>query len=321
MLQVSPAEFHTWAQQALNRVPGIQFPITHESHEVYSEYKLAVKSFQENYVGKANGVVDEKTYNALIKNNHIHPEYNKWIRQALAKAMNKPGLVLGAGHTEDLAKAVKEYQKSKSGLLHADGWVGVKTETLLAMQTGLSVPKPNPAPKVHIPIEVKVQKWLEQLAEDLRNPILPKDLQFVHFMHPDDRKSFVKFVEMLDLGTIDYRYIDAERVKEFLFTPGADLNALFKANARGHLVNLMRYYENGNAPNIYHRFALRCEEAWKDVDRGLFQAVFQQKNSSLDGITKGRTAELMDWIETRKRNPRHILSAWPAWKEWKGKWN
>lgn len=321
-MYIAPAEFHTWAQQSLNRIPGIQFKINGDSHEVYSEYKEAVRAFQKNFIGPVNGVVDEKTYNALIANNHIHPDYNRWIRESLAKAVGKPGLTVGNGQTPDLVKAIRDYQNSKKGALNVDGWVGVKTELVLNMETGVKIPVPNPQGPIGIPLEVKVTRWLERMADELRNPVLPKDLQFVRHMHPDDQKSFVKFVNLLDLGTIDYRYHDWMTVKDFVENRlGEDLKAVKPANALFYLRNLMRYYENLNDPKIYFRFALRCQEVWKDVDQGLFQIIYQQKNSSADGITKGRIGQLVDWADSKKKNPNHILNAWPAWNSWGGKWN
>lgn len=321
-MQIAPAEFHTWAQQALNRVPGIQFKITGESHEEYTDYKDAVRAYQKDYVGKVTGVVDEKTYNSLIANNHIDPSYNRWIRESLAKAAGKPGLTAASGQTPDLIKAIRDYQGSKKGALNVDGWVGVKTELVLYMEASVKIPVPNPQGPIQVPIEARVTKWLEQLNDDLSSPLMKKDLWFLRSMHYDDLVSFKKFVDLLDRGTADFQYLDAQRVQDYLFNrTGEFVDDVQKANAMHYLRNLMRYYENVNNPKIYQRFAVRCQQVWKDVDQGLFQTIYQQKISSADGITKGRMKRLMDWTEGNKKDWQHILSAWPPWDSWSGKWN
>jgi hypothetical protein len=217
-MYVSPAEYHTWAQQSLNRVSDIKIKIKVNgvSHESYDDYKVAVKRFQKKVIGRVNGLVDETTQNYLIQNNHVDFRYSKWIRESLYKITGDTSLIHMSGHDANLIAAIKKYQGSKKKAnLVVDGWVGVRTELVLALEGAIRIPDPDPTGPPIIPGAQGVTIWLDRLEDDLEFAKLPVILPYKMDTNVDDKTIFRKFITKMQLETLDDEYFDWRTAKDY----------------------------------------------------------------------------------------------------------
>lgn len=326
-MYISPAEYHTWAQQSLNRVSERKIKVNGISHESYPEYKALVRKCQKLFLVKVSGVVDEPTQNFLITNNHIDPPYSKWIRQSLAKISGDSSLLKGSGQSAELVKAIKKYQDSKKKQkLSVDGWVGVKTELCLALEGGVKIPEPGIQPPAPVPVDIRVGTWLEELEDDLADGIIPVPLPYQVDPRVDDRKAFRRFVNRLGIPSINDEYFDWKTAQDYLrnrdMRPGDPYTvpppaSLQKLHALRHLRHLVATGVNPAHPKAYSHFIWKCWEVFLDVEYGMFQTLYEANRSSVSTL-EGRAKAIVDWTDARVQSQNSILSAWPSWKSWSG---
>ncbi|MEO7640245.1 MAG: hypothetical protein ABIU07_02420, partial [Ramlibacter sp.] len=251
-------------------------------------------------------------------------EYMKWVRECLWVLTGDNNVRTGNGHDKYVQDAISRYQGGKKKAnLTVDGWVGVQTEIVLALETGIMPParygKPPDFPKPKN-LDQHIKTWLDHTEIDLLEGTLPAKLPFKLAHHVDDRKYFALFVKRLIHGGYNYDYLDWSTVKDYcdLRDATARPEQLQHVNAMRHLRYLVTTKVNPLADNAYPLFLWACFEVFEDVEHGLWRVAYEYGRHSLD-VEKGRTKLLMDYTEGRVANPSSFLSIYPGWREWKGK--
>lgn len=132
MSQVDPAEYITWVQRSLNRILNMDLPTNGQDTR---EYRAAVREFKTKFLEKSSNddAVDERTQNALIRQNEVTEYYICWVQSQL--------LVVGDANlgppsgTKDgkTTAAIKGFQQSQK--INADGVIGFFTEAALVRIT------------------------------------------------------------------------------------------------------------------------------------------------------------------------------------------
>ncbi|WP_376988558.1 peptidoglycan-binding protein [Bosea sp. R86505] len=132
---ITPKQYIGWVQRSLNRLLGCSLI----SDGIDSEpYRDQVKEFKFGYALGPSAQVGVAEQNALIKANHLTPEYVAWAQAALnavGASMGAP--ITGTMSTESKA-SVKSFQ-AYEGLVD-DGWIGAQTEVRLMARSGLVPP-------------------------------------------------------------------------------------------------------------------------------------------------------------------------------------
>jgi Sodium/hydrogen exchanger family len=125
-------------------------------------------------------------------------------------------LIHMSGHDANLIAAIKKYQGSKKKAnLVVDGWVGVKTELVLALEGAIRIPDPDPTGPPIIPGAQGVTIWLDRLEDDLEFAKLPVILPYKMDTNVDDKTIFRKFITKMQLETLDDEYFDWRTAKDY----------------------------------------------------------------------------------------------------------
>lgn len=128
----TPRQYLCWVQRSLSR-HGWATPIDGADSP---RYRDAVRRFQLEYMGVAapSGDVEPATQDALIRLNHVHPDYTAWTQRVLAKQGLLPAAAARAEPIMDrTGSATQKALRSLQGRvgLAPNGWVGSKTELVL----------------------------------------------------------------------------------------------------------------------------------------------------------------------------------------------
>ncbi len=125
-------QYLCWAQRSLSR-HGWATPIDGADSP---RYRDAVRRFQLEHMGAAvpSGDVEPATQDALIRLNHVHPDYTAWtqrvlLKQGLMSAATARAEPIMDRTTSATQKALRNLQ-GRVGLAQ-NGWVGAKTELVL----------------------------------------------------------------------------------------------------------------------------------------------------------------------------------------------
>ncbi|MBX3606682.1 MAG: peptidoglycan-binding protein [Piscinibacter sp.] len=144
----TPRQYLCWVQRSLSR-QGWATPIDGSDSPRYRE---AVRRFQREHMAVAapSGTVEPATQDALIRLNHVHPDYTAWTQGALVKE----GLLSAAAvraepimerTTSATQRALRKLQ-GRVGLV-PNGWVGSKTELVLMRLAAGSPPGADGRPQ------------------------------------------------------------------------------------------------------------------------------------------------------------------------------
>jgi peptidoglycan hydrolase-like protein with peptidoglycan-binding domain len=169
--KISAKDYIAWVQRSLNRLLGVAL-ITDGLDSSF--YRDAVEEFQWAYGLPVSRDIDVADQNALIKANHLTPEYVAWAQESLAKVGAGIGLVASGTMNKATTNAIKSFQAYHG--LSDDGWIGAKTETALIRESGIlppghitrgpvptSRPKrrpPTPRPVDPLPLDKRVDRML-----------------------------------------------------------------------------------------------------------------------------------------------------------------
>jgi carbonic anhydrase len=153
------SQYVRWVKRSLNRILGFRMVV---DGNVSTQYRDAIRAYQQQTNLSVDGKVGSQTQNQLIKDNEANAAYAKWVQQAL----NKHGACLNPnGQLQSNSKnAIKRFQSCHN--ITSDGWIGFQTELRL-------IQKADRLPPGHIAgahgIE-KLPKSLENGNEKLWKP-------------------------------------------------------------------------------------------------------------------------------------------------------
>lgn len=177
---ITPKQYIGWVQRSLNRLLGCSLVTDGSDTE---QYRDQVKDFKFAYALGGSPQIGVAEQNALIKANHLTPEYVAWAQEAL----NAVGASMGAPITGTADAGTKtsilSFQSYEG--LGDDGWIGAQTETRLIARSGLlppghltagtppKKPKPpvKPTPVDPLPPEQRMQRVVNAIIYEIQfNP-------------------------------------------------------------------------------------------------------------------------------------------------------
>ena len=132
MSQVNPAEYIAWVQRSLNRILTTDLPTNGQDT---SAYRAAVREFKAKFLEKSSNddAVDERTQNALIRQNEMTDYYICWVQTQLL-VVGHANLAPPSGTKDSkTVAAIKGFQQSQK--INTDGIMGFFTEAALVRIT------------------------------------------------------------------------------------------------------------------------------------------------------------------------------------------
>ena len=263
----TPRQYLCWVQRSLSR-HGWHTPVDGADSPSYRD---AVCRFQREHMGREppSCDVEPATQDALIRLNHIHPDYTAWTQDVLAKQ----GLLSAAARraeplmerTASATQAALRKLQPRHGLL-PNGWVGSKTELVLMQLAGSAPPGADGTPqpckaKPPPPPPPKKKDDDETLIELLRD-VDPADLADTRFVR-DEIACLKRFIlDALQGAKVDDRY--------WQFTPLDSLGRERACDYRFEVLSAKRHSKPQRAAANFRRCAKGARSA-ADAARCLLQ--------------------------------------------------
>lgn len=318
---ITNAEYLMWVKRSSNRLLGESLPLDASKS---AQYRTAVKEFQFGYRLPQTGEMNSATQDKMIRANHIDPIYADWVQEALRKAGAGHGVVREGMITNKVRRWIRSFQRSKG--LGVDGWVGAKTETVLAKESGIrppsgiviSVPvrrkrpkRPAPGkPKHDLPAHMLRKRWCKNLKHSIvTDPTLVPD--------KEERSLKLCVLDKLSKSGTDDAYQVDFRVRQFINASTGDY-AYTQGGREEHLDNMANHaideldrlinrrkphYIGDNAESVADLFD-DVKELIKGINNGI-RVIRQQY--ALQGNDNAEAVAANAWLKAKQEKKNSIL--------------
>lgn len=314
-MALTEKQYISWVQRSLNRLLGTAMKIDGAPTPTY---RANVQEFQFAYARPRTGQMDSGDQNAMIKANHLTPEYVVWLQESLNTSGAGMGLTPDGIFGRKTKTAVLSFQ-AYQGLVD-DGWVGAKTETQLIKVVGIKppgeisgvtpkppAPKPKPKPK---PVISHDPLTPEQRYDRVIDALYYEALLTGTYPNKEQRKRVICFLGKLKKKSgIDDDYIPADRVTRYVRSAGYGYNdgvypSEITSSAKEHIKSMIRWlpYEDRNDQEKLRTIVLTVYYA---IESGLSRITSER---NVWGDASNSITALTNWGMKQQSNKNSILS-------------